>query len=201
MPRTPAAARARILAVADELFYRDGIRATGVDTIVEQSAVAKTTLYRYFPSKDDLVVAYLEKRNRQFWQLYDEAVNRYPGQPRQQLVAIFAWLDELLSQPESCGCPFLLVASEFPDPHYPGHQVAIAHKHMLRDRLAALAREASIDKPEALSIAWMLAIDGAFAQRRLFQQHEQGTLATAAAQLLVGFEIQSEIQSIESAQR
>ncbi len=78
-------ARERILEVADELFYREGIRAIGVDTIIAKSSVAKTTLYRYFPSKDDLVVAYLEERNRRFWALFDSAVNKHPSDPKAQL--------------------------------------------------------------------------------------------------------------------
>ena len=185
MSRTQTDARERILSVADELFYREGVRAIGVDTIIAQSEVAKTTLYRYFPSKDDLVVAYLEGRNQRFWQLFDEVVNQYPGNPKQQLLAIFSWLDELIASSENHGCPFLMVASEFPEIDYPGHQVAITYKQKMRNRMAELAELAGIDSAEELSAALLLLVDGAFAERRLFKKHDNGVLLSRAATLMI----------------
>ncbi|MEO1093756.1 MAG: TetR/AcrR family transcriptional regulator [Cyanobacteria bacterium J06638_28] len=178
-------ARERILAIADDLFYREGIRASGVDTIIAKSKVAKTTLYRHFPSKDDLVVAYLEGRNQRFWDLLEPSIERYANQPKQQLVAIFAWLDELLDSKDNHGCPFLMVASEFPESDYPGHQVAIAHKEKLRDRLAELAKLAGIESAPELSAALMLLFDGAFAQRRLFPKHNNDINLEKAASALI----------------
>ncbi|WP_404786933.1 TetR/AcrR family transcriptional regulator [Altericista sp. CCNU0014] len=171
MPRAATDARDRILSTASTLFYQQGIRAVGVDTIIAQSEVAKTTFYRYFPAKDDLVVAYLEERNQKFWELFEITVSQFPDRPKQQLLAIFSWLDELLACADSQGCPFLAVASEFPEIDYPGHRVAIAHKTQLRDRLAALARSSGIAQAEALSAGLMLLVDGAFVQRRLYQTH------------------------------
>ncbi|NER79599.1 MAG: TetR/AcrR family transcriptional regulator [Leptolyngbya sp. SIO1D8] len=181
-------ARERILAIADDLFYREGIRASGVDTIIAKSEVAKTTLYRHFPSKDDLVVAYLRGRNQRFWDLLETAIEHYVDQPRQQLVAIFAWLDELLDSKDNHGCPFLMVASEFPESGYVGHQVAIAHKEKLRDRIAELATLAGIQSAQELSAALMLLVDGAFAERRLFQKHNNGiNLETAASAMIEAY--------------
>ena len=194
MPRTQTDARERILAVADALFYQEGVRAVGVDTIIARSEVAKTTLYRYFPSKDDLVVAYLEGRNRRFWQLFEAVVEQNSGQPKQQLLAIFAWIDELLSSPESCGCPFLMTASEFPEMEYPGHQVALAHKQKMRDRMAELAKLAAIEPAQELSAALLMLVDGAFAQRRLFKQHDNGIkLAKAAAMMIECYAANQEV--------
>ncbi|XGV94817.1 MAG: TetR/AcrR family transcriptional regulator [Leptolyngbya sp. BL-A-14] len=189
MPRTQTDAQQRILAIADDLFYREGIRAIGVDTIIAKSEVAKTTLYRYFPSKDDLVVAYLEGRNQRFWELFEAVVNQHPEQPKQQLLAIFVWIDELLSSDDSHGCPFLMVASEFPEPDYPGHQVAIAHKHKMRERMTELAELAGIKQAQELSAALLMLVDGAFAERRLFKQHHNGvSLAKAAATMIAAYE-------------
>lgn len=190
MPRTQTNARDRILAIADELFYRKGVRAIGVDTIIAKSDVAKTTLYRYFSSKDDLVVAYLEGRNQQFWELFEGVVSQSLGQPRQQLLDIFAWLDELLASSDSQGCPFLMVASEFPETAYPGHQVAIAHKRKLCDQLTELANAISIQQAAELSAGLMLLVDGAFVQRRLFQSYPSGiTLKQAATMLIQAYEV------------
>ncbi len=185
MPRTQTHAQQRILAIADDLFYREGVRAIGVDTIIAKSAVAKTTLYRYFPSKDELVVAYLEGRNQRFWELLETAIAQHPGQPKQQLLAIFAWIDELLSSEESHGCPFLMVASEFPEPDYPGHQVAIAHKEKMRDRMAELAELAGIKQAKEVSAALLMLVDGAFAERRLFKTHDNGIKLAKAAAIMI----------------
>ncbi|AFY92743.1 TetR/AcrR family transcriptional regulator [Chamaesiphon minutus] len=188
MSRTQTDARARILGVADELFYREGVRAIGVDTIIAQSEVAKTTLYRYFPSKDDLVVAYLEGRNQRFWELFETVVNQHLRQPKQQLLAIFIWLDELLSSADSHGCPFLMVASEFPEADYPGHQVAIAHKQKMRGCLIELAELAGIEQAKELSAALLILVDGAFAECRLFKKHDNGIkLAKAAAVMIEAY--------------
>jgi AcrR family transcriptional regulator len=170
MPRTATDARDRILKTATKLFYQQGIRAIGVDLIIAQSEVAKTTFYRYFPAKDDLVVAYLAERDRLFWELL-EAVVRPVAEPMPQLLAIVGWLDELLASPDSQGCPFLIVASEFAEVDYRGHQVAIAHKTKLHDRLLAIAQASGIQQAAELTAGLMLLIDGAFVQRRLYQAH------------------------------
>jgi AcrR family transcriptional regulator len=187
MPRTATDARDRILNTASTLFYQQGIRAIGVDTIIAQSEVAKTTFYRYFPAKDDLVAAYLEERNRQFWVLFEVTVSQFVGQPKQQLLTIFSWLDELLACEASQGCPFLAVASEFPEIDYPGHRVAIAHKMQMRDRLAALAKASGIANADELSAGLMLLVDGAFVQRRLYQTH-QVNLCQAATMLIRAYD-------------
>ena len=192
MPRTQTDTREKILMVANDLFYRHGVRAIGVDTIIAQSEVAKTTLYRYFPSKDDLVVAYLEINDRHYWRLFDEVVARSPNDPNQQLLAIFSWLDELIASPECYGCPFLMVASEFPEIDYPGHQVAIAHKQKLRDRIRELAELSAIELAAELSAILSLLIDGAYSQRRLLGTHENGVTLKKAAKIAIDAYLLSE---------
>jgi AcrR family transcriptional regulator len=172
MPRHPTDARDRILNTATTLFYQQGIRAIGVDLIIAQSGVAKTTFYRYFPAKDDLVVAYLEARNQWFWATFEATVSQAPDEPKQQLLAIFRWFDGLLASPDSQGCPFLTVASEFPEIDYRGHQVAIVHKIKMRDRLTTMATAIGIKQADELSAGLMLLVDGAFVQRRLYQAHQ-----------------------------
>ena len=80
-----SAARQHILDVASDLFYREGIRAVGIDRIVEQSGVGKATLYRHFPTKDALIVAYLEERDRLYWKQLNEVIALHEGSPRAQL--------------------------------------------------------------------------------------------------------------------
>jgi AcrR family transcriptional regulator len=186
MPRTATDARDRILNTATKLFYQQGIRAIGVDLIIAQSEVAKTTFYRYFPAKDDLVVAYLAERDRLFWELL-EAVVRPVAEPMPQLMAIVGWLDELLASPDSQGCPFLIVASEFAEIDYRGHQVAIAHKTKLHDRLTAIVQASGIQQAAELTAGLMLLIDGAFVQRRLYQSH-RANLQQVATRYISAYE-------------
>ncbi|BDA65880.1 transcriptional regulator, TetR family [Calothrix sp. PCC 7716] len=157
--------------IADELFYSEGIRATGVDTIIAKSGVAKSTLYRYFPSKDDLVVAYLEQRNQRFWDLLEAELAKYPSHSVEKLLRVFTWLDELLAKPECLGCPFIITTAEYGELDYPGHQVAVKHKEAVLKRLTQLAEEANINNARVASILLLL-IDGAFVQRRLFGKSE-----------------------------
>jgi AcrR family transcriptional regulator len=97
--------RQRILEVADRLFYADGVRATGTEKIMSLSEVAKATFYRHFESKDDLVLAYLDQRDRSFWQYLDDPAA--PGDIREALARI----ERLVNLPEVTSCPFLRIAS------------------------------------------------------------------------------------------
>jgi AcrR family transcriptional regulator len=127
-------ARDRILAAANELFYWQGIRAIGIDTVIEKAGVAKMSLYRAFPSKDDLVAAYLEDLNRRYWIWWDEVTGRHPGDPRAQLLAVFQALGKFTRGPAYRGCAFINAAVEFHDRSHPGHAVAESHKREVRRR-------------------------------------------------------------------
>src|SRR5690349_20624580 len=87
--QTAKSARTRILEAAAELFYREGIRAVGVDAVIAHSGVAKMSLYRNFAGKDELVAAFLEYRDGIYWTWWDKVVARHSGDPRAQIRAIF----------------------------------------------------------------------------------------------------------------
>jgi AcrR family transcriptional regulator len=180
------AARRRILDSAARLFYRDGFRAVGIDTIVAESGVAKMTLYRHFPSKDDLIVAYLEESNARFWEWFEGAVTAHEGAPRDQLLALFAALGALATSPACLGCTFQGVAAEFPDADHPGHRVALAHKRAVLARLRDLAERAGARDAEALASGLLLLMDGAFVASRMFPpgQGPARHVAEAGAALL-----------------
>jgi AcrR family transcriptional regulator len=156
-------ARERILDAASEMFYRDGIRAVGIDAIIARSGVAKMSLYRNFPSKDALVAAWLEDRNGFFWRRWGEAETLRAGDPRGQLEAILDMVAATASNPKWRGCPFLNTGTEFPEPHYPARAVILAHKCAVRERLRALATAARARDPDLLAQQLQLLIDGAYA--------------------------------------
>lgn len=178
-------ARTRILEVATDLFYREGIRAVGVDRIVAGSGVAKMSLYRSFPSKDDLVAAFLEDRDRRYWAWWDEVTGRHEGAPREQLRALFQSLAKRVTSPRYRGCPFVNTATEFPDPDHPGHCIARANKQELLSRLQALAASAGARDPALLAGQLQLLMDGAYASGQMMASPGLVAALVAAADALI----------------
>ncbi len=169
-------AREHILGVADGLFYRIGIRAVGVDTIVAQSGVAKTTLYDHFASKDDLIKAYLEGRDSYFWQEVEAALAKHPDEPQQQFMDLFEGFEALIASPDFLGCPFLSAAAEFPELDQPGHQVALMHKLKMQTRFTELAQAIGVKASDQLADQLLLLLDGAFASKRVFRTDKSPAL-------------------------
>lgn len=178
------ATRRRLLDTAAALFFRDGYRATGVDTIVAESGVSKMTLYRHFPSKDDLIAAYLQETNDLFWGWFDAAAAT-ASDPRGQLLAFFAALETLVNKPTCYGCPFLNAVVDFPERDHPGHRIALAHKNAVRARFRELAAQAGAATPELLADHLLLLMDGAFMAVRMYGEHNPAVyVSEAAAQLI-----------------
>jgi AcrR family transcriptional regulator len=176
-----------ILDVAGALFYERGFAATGVDLVVRESGVAKMTLYRHFPSKDDLIAAWLERVDAQFWQSFEAWAGPETLPPRDRLLGVFAGLERLVGSPRCLGCPFLLAASEFPESGTRAHDVAREHKSRLRERLRAMATQAGAADGDALGDQLLLLMDGAFVAARLFGADDPpGRHVAAAAAALVG---------------
>src|SRR5690348_13224376 len=156
-------ARQRILDTASEMFYRDGVRAVGIDAIIARSGVAKMSLYRNFPSKDTLVAAWLKDRNAFFWRRWQRAEEAAGGDPRARLEAVLDMVAATASHPNWRGCPFLNTGTEFPEPGHPARAVILAHKRAVGERLRALAAAAGAGAPDLLAQQLQLLIDGAYA--------------------------------------
>jgi len=169
-PRRQSAARERILKTAHDLFYRDGIRATGIDRVIAEAEVTKVTFYRHFRSKDDLIREFLEYRHGRWMSWFVEALARYGGGP----AAIAAALEEWLQKPEFRGCAFINVVAELPGGGAEISTIARNHKDEMRRAIAqvlpALPRRAQL----AASLA--LAFDGAVVRAQI-----EGTDAEAVA--------------------
>jgi AcrR family transcriptional regulator len=159
----PVSARERILAEAFVLFYAEGIRAVGVDLLIGRSDVAKATFYRHFASKNDLVLAYVDRRRTAWLRWLAEAVEARTEQPEGRLLAVFDALAELFDDPEYRGCAVnnaLVEAGR----EAPGvRAAALAHHRDVACYLAGLATEAGLDAPADLAERWVLLIDGACA--------------------------------------
>src|SRR4029079_18073517 len=132
------------------LFYRRGFNAVGVDQVIERAGVTKTTFYKHFESKDDLVVAAIQRRDEWESKAWARAVQKLAGDdPRKQLLAMLDVMDLWFNDPEFLGCMFMNTAAEFPNPHDPVHQAAAAHRKRTRDHFRDLARAAGADAVQA----------------------------------------------------
>jgi AcrR family transcriptional regulator len=182
---TPAkTARERVLAVAEDLFYREGVRAVGIDTIIARSGVAKMSLYRNFASKDDLIVAYLEERSRRFFAWWDRAVGAEDAEPRARLRGLIKATVEKVRLPEYRGCPFLNTSAEFPDAAHPARAVIAAHKREVRKRLLSLCRRLDARRPERLTTQLIVLMDGVYASPGSFADPEASAVREAADVLI-----------------
>lgn len=153
--------RARLLAVAADLFYRHGIRAVGVEAIAEAAGTNKMTLYRHFASKDELVAEYLRQSAKTADACWDRLERAHPGDPLAQLRA---WLNEMaehLSELDERGCPLANAAVELPEKNHPAKRVIEECKTAQRARLVRLCREAGLSEPELLADELTLLLEGA----------------------------------------
>jgi AcrR family transcriptional regulator len=182
-------ARERILEVATDLFYREGIRAIGVDTIVARSGVAKMSLYRSFPSKDVLVAAFLAAADQRYWAWWDGVVARHPGAPREQLRALFRAVAKKTTSPDYRGCPFVNTSTEFPDAAHPGRAIALANKRELRARLGRLATSLGARDPESLADQLFLLMDGAYSTGQMLAAAGPGKALPDAADALIAAQL------------
>lgn len=151
------------MSVAEDLFYREGIRATGVDRIVEMSGVSKTSLYRVFQSKDELIAAYAEAHDQRFWDRWDKAAEIYKNKPLAQLNAVLDGVAESIGRPTYRGCPFINLAIELPDENHPARIIAAASKTRLKTQLENLVAQLSVAHPGRVAEQILLLVNGAYA--------------------------------------
>ncbi|HEU0297161.1 MAG TPA: TetR/AcrR family transcriptional regulator [Anaerolineales bacterium] len=174
----------KVFQTASHLFYKHGYRAIGVDTLAAESGIGKMTLYRHYPSKDDLIVAYLKDSDKLFWNNFEQ-LTKDALTPRAKLLAFFQALQDYVENPACYGCPFLNVATEYPEADYPGHQIALEHKRSVRARFRQLAKEAGAKRPDVLADQLFLLMDGAYMASRMFGTKNPASHLAEAAQTLI----------------
>lgn len=161
--RDRSAAAQRVLRAASELFYEQGIAATGVDTVVQRSGVTKMTLYKHFGSKDELVAAYLRRRDRLWRAWLTEEVGSRGDSPRERILAVFDALGTWLQgEVEGFrGCAFINAATEIADSEHPARAAALEQKRWMRRYLEQLAADAAAPEPAELAERLLLLFEGA----------------------------------------
>lgn len=177
-------ARERILDAAFRLFYAHGIRAVGVDLIIAESGVAKATFYRHFPSKDDLVVAYLDKVDVVWSGQLHAAAEAAGPEPADRLVGLFDALHTACRRDGYRGCAFINAAAEA-RPGTPVHDRTVAHKSAVLAWVRGLAEDAGARDPDGLARSLTLLLDGGLASGVLDADPEAATRAASSARVLV----------------
>lgn len=177
--------RERILETASALFYARGVRAVGVDLVVEEAGVAKTSLYRHFRTKDDLIAAFLDREDADFWQTWDDAAAPHRADPEAELAAHFDWISARTHRQGYRGCPQINTAAEFPETGHPARLVAERHMQELHRRLEALSARLGARNPAALATQLAILINGAFVSNALLAEPERESNLAEAATALV----------------
>ncbi len=177
--------REQILETASTLFYRHGVHAVGVDLIIAQAGVAKSSLYRHFRTKDDLIAAYVQAEDEAFWERWEKTASDHADDPVAELTALLNWIGTKIAAPDFRGCPQLNVVAEFPDPAHPARRIATNHKNELRHRLTTLTTRLNVGDPSAVADQLWLLIDGAFTNYDLLSHGDPGVLLAAAAKAIL----------------
>src|SRR5450631_2335439 len=179
MSRWPAkeAMQERILDTAGRLFYGQGIRAVGVDTIAAEIGISKRTLYNYYPSKDELIVAYLSRH------FVPPKTSDRPV--LEQILRVFDWLERWFASDTFRGCPFVNAIAELGDATHPGTKMAVAFKEQRRRWLRDALTQLNVADPDGLSTQVAILVEGAIIAALVRGDPGMARAAKAAARVLL----------------
>jgi AcrR family transcriptional regulator len=167
----------RILSAADRLFYSQGIRAVGVDAIAEEAGVSKRTLYNYYPSKDDLVAAYLGARFK--------LIPPSDAPAREQILGYFERMERLMSEGGFRGCPYVNAVTEIGDRKHAATQIAIRFKEQRLEWYGALLERMGAREPAAIALQLQILVEGAIASYLVREDASIARAARKAAEVLL----------------
>ena len=176
--QVPEVGRDRLVATAVEVCYRHGFNAVGIDQILATAGVSKSTFYKHFESKDELMVAAIRLRDQWETAAWMRAVETLAGDdPRGQLLAVFDVLDTWFNDPAFGGCIFINAAAEYPNPHDPVHQAAAEHKRKFWSWVHDLAQQARATDPAAFADAYTMIFEGALVMRQVHGRDDAAQVA------------------------
>jgi AcrR family transcriptional regulator len=174
-----------LVTTATELFYREGIRPVGVDTIVERSGVSKMTLYKHFRSKDELAVAYLRRRDDVVRRVIEARVTELAPDPRDRPLVVFDAFAEQVERDGYRGCHLINALVEFPDGEHPARRFALEQNAGWREYLVRLVREAGIPDADTHGDQLFLLLEGAFVTAAMERSSEPMRRSRRAAEALI----------------
>lgn len=164
----PSEARERLLATATRIFYQEGIRSVGVDRIIAEATVTRATFYRHFPSKEDLVLAYLKVVDQAIRGQVDTAITGVPAS--EALRAVAQSIAQDIQSAGFRGCAFLNAVTEYPDPGHPVHQAVLAHRQWFLGTINTLMVSVQKNMAEPAAQHFVMLRDGAMSAGCLFDR-------------------------------
>src|SRR5262245_22661359 len=177
----PASTRERLMDAAVVLFYEHGFHAIGLDRILDEVGVTKTTFYNHFESKDQLILAVLTARDQREMSEWAEFVRQRAGDdPRAQLLAVFDLLEEWFCEAGFPGCMFVNAGAEFPSPNDPIHHAAAAHSRNMLQGLREIAVRAGVADADTLAQQLMVVVSGALVARHIAMEKDAAGVARSA---------------------
>jgi AcrR family transcriptional regulator len=177
--------RNHLIEVATELFNRCGYHASGIDRVIAEAGIAKTTLYRHFRTKEDLIVAVLQRIDAQHREGLRAAVDQLAHEPKQKILASFDVLEDWFRGDSFYGCPFMSAASEYNVRTSPVFQVVVLHKRLMIAYFEELARAAGLDEPARIGEEINLLHEGATAVAQVNGEPSTARRAKAMAARLI----------------
>ncbi len=167
------------------VFYQNGFHATGMDTLVKQTGISKTSMYKHFRTKEELILAALRLRDEKFRNWLCRRMEELADTPKDQLVAMFDALDEWFKEPGYKGCMFVKASSEYQDASHPIHMQCADHKRLLERHITGLAEKAGISDPGQIARRLLLLKEGAIVTSHLgLADNPAGEAKLAAIDLL-----------------
>ncbi len=177
--------RDELVSKALDVFYRSGFHATGMDTLVKETGVSKTSMYKHFRTKDELIIAVLQLRDENFQNWLYGRMEKLSNTPAGQLIGAFTALGEWFAKPEFAGCMFVKASSEFQNHAHPVYRQSSAHKQMLLDHFTALAQSAGVPDPAALARQLLMLKEGAIVLAAMSVTPDPAGDALQTAQMLL----------------
>jgi AcrR family transcriptional regulator len=186
----PTHSRDRLIETAIDLCYHHGFNAVGLDRIIAEVGITKTTFYKHFESKDELLVEAIKKRDVWESQAWKNEVRQRAGDDlRSQLLALFDVLDVWFNNPAFNGCLFINAAAEFPNPHDPVHQAAAEYKKKMRNDIRDMAAGIGANNPESFADLYVTIFEGTLILRQVHGRNDAAKVSKELARRLMNDEL------------
>jgi len=177
--------RDEIVRKALDVFYHHGFHATGMDLLVKETGISKTSMYRHFRTKEDIILATLRLRDENFRTWLYRRVEAMADTPKEQLLAVFDALEEWFAKPEFRGCMFIKASAEFQEADHPIHAQSAEHKRLLGDHFLKITRSVITRDPEELTRQLMILKEGAIIIAVMGHSDHPARDAKSAAETLI----------------
>ena len=177
--------REQLVETASRLFAEHGFHATGIDTVLAESGIAKKTLYNHFRTKNELILAVLRKHDSAFRNYFMRQVESLADTPKDRLIAIFDVAENWFSQKNFYGCLFINAIGEFSETSSPVREICREYKKLMRDYIRELAQQAGANKPAELAEELAILLEGAIVTAQVSQNTNAAEVAKRVAKTLV----------------